>query len=355
VTSRIVLSCVFCVAFVGSAETLNAAPPDSPGTIYIDGVPCNTLCQSYMAWSRAARAAALAQNSPNAVTRHATEAGTAHSETARSKPAVRERVARRTSSSANDAHREKITEAADARKKPAAKQAEPPVQTEATGAKQAAAPPTDQAEARSARQTEDSSTKLAAAPNAEQVEAPDARRADAPASLAKVDPAASSQTNTIREQVMAAATMAEQLTIVANATPEPKAMDSEQSSGSGRPDDDKAASASSNADGLVALLISRPEIMSMSDLTAKTVAIDNSRSESQNNVRTALVAAGAPEVELSSSETKAIDRLVGGDVPAAIVALVSPDAAEAFPEIAGFRVFRIPLSPRSVKTGADTP
>ena len=34
---------------------------------------------------------------------------------------------------------------------------------------------------------------------------------------------------------------------------------------------------------------------------------------------------------------------------AAVLTLVSPEAAEWFPEIPGFRVFRIPLSPRSVK------
>jgi hypothetical protein len=34
-------------------------------------------------------------------------------------------------------------------------------------------------------------------------------------------------------------------------------------------------------------------------------------------------------------------------VPAAVVALVSTDAAQAFPDIAGFRIFRVPLSPRS--------
>jgi hypothetical protein len=36
------------------------------------------------------------------------------------------------------------------------------------------------------------------------------------------------------------------------------------------------------------------------------------------------------------------------------VTLVSPDAAEAFPEIAGFKVFRVPLSPRSSKALLDT-
>jgi hypothetical protein len=119
-------------------------------------------------------------------------------------------------------------------------------------------------------------------------------------------------------------------------------------------DGDRTASTSAT-DALVALLVSRPEIKSMSDLTGKNVAIDNSRSGSETNVRTALVAAGASAIELSAGDSKAIDRLVSGEVPAAVVALVSPDAAEAFPDIVGFKVFRIPLSPRSVKSGTNAP
>jgi hypothetical protein len=35
--------------------------------------------------------------------------------------------------------------------------------------------------------------------------------------------------------------------------------------------------------------------------------------------------------------------------------LVSPKAAEGFPEVAGFKIFRIPLSPRSINERRDTP
>jgi hypothetical protein len=64
---------------------------------------------------------------------------------------------------------------------------------------------------------------------------------------------------------------------------------------------------------------------------------------------TALVAAGAGEVQLSMGDAKAVDRVVDGEVPAAVLTLVSSDAAETFPEIAGYNVFRIPLSPGSLK------
>jgi hypothetical protein len=66
-------------------------------------------------------------------------------------------------------------------------------------------------------------------------------------------------------------------------------------------------------------------------------------------VRTAIVAAGATEVQLSEGTTTAINRLTNGEVPAAVVALVSPDATETFPDIKGFKIFHVPLSPRAAR------
>jgi hypothetical protein len=61
-----------------------------------------------------------------------------------------------------------------------------------------------------------------------------------------------------------------------------------------------------------------------------------------------IAAAGAAEVQLSEGQTTAINRVAGGEVPAAVLALVSPKAAEAFPEVAGFGIVRVPLSPRAL-------
>ena len=83
----------------------------------------------------------------------------------------------------------------------------------------------------------------------------------------------------------------------------------------------------------------------MSDLTGKEVAIEYQPSASGTSIRTAIAAAGAVEVQLNEGHTKAIDRLIAGEVPAAILPLVSPEAAEWFPDITGYRIFRIPLSP----------
>ena len=70
-------------------------------------------------------------------------------------------------------------------------------------------------------------------------------------------------------------------------------------------------------------------------------------SQSISRVRTAMVAAGALEVQLSKGQTTAINRLVAKEVPAAVVGLVSANAANSFPEIARFRTFQVPLAARS--------
>jgi hypothetical protein len=77
----------------------------------------------------------------------------------------------------------------------------------------------------------------------------------------------------------------------------------------------------------------------VSDLTSKTIAVDNKYAASNDKIRTAIVAAGAKEAQLSDGETKATDRVMSGDVPAAVLALVSSEAADGFLEIAGFKIF----------------
>ena len=162
---------------------------------------------------------------------------------------------------------------------------------------------------------------------------------------------ATSTSRTIQEQVVAATAVAERMT-VATAMPaaESKGNNNDRSNHSEavlRGDAEKIAPASpNNTDLLVALVMVGPEIKSVSGLTNKIIAIDDRHAASSGNVRTAIVAVGAPGVELSQSQTKPINRLVSGEVPAAVLALVSPEAAEGFPEIAGFKIFRIPLSSR---------
>ena len=160
---------------------------------------------------------------------------------------------------------------------------------------------------------------------------------------------ANSNTRTIQEQVAANTAVAEQVTAATPVpAPEQKANNTDRSGHAEtvlQGDAEKTAPASpNNTDHLVALLIARPEIKSVSDLTSKTVAIDDRHSASNDRVRTAIAAAGATEVQLSGGQTKAINRLISGEVPAAVLALVSAEAAKGFPEVAGFNIFRIPLS-----------
>ncbi len=129
------------------------------------------------------------------------------------------------------------------------------------------------------------------------------------------------QTRTTEEQVAAASAVAERMSV---------------------------PTLDASLDALVAVLVAGPDVKSVSDLAGKTIAIDDRYSEqSINRVRTAMAAAGALEVQLSKGQTTAINRLVGKEVPAAVVGLVSVSAADNFPELARLRTFRIPLSPRS--------
>ena len=157
-----------------------------------------------------------------------------------------------------------------------------------------------------------------------------------------VGPAPNSNGRSIQQQVAAATAVAERMTVAERITGATVATDRDGAEPS-------AGASPNNADFLVAVVMARPEIKSVSDLTGKNIAIDDRYLVSSADVRIAIAAAGGPVVQLSAGQTTAIDRLVNGEVPAAVLALVSTVAAEGFPEIAGFRIFHIPLSPRSLK------
>jgi hypothetical protein len=155
-----------------------------------------------------------------------------------------------------------------------------------------------------------------------------------------------SNIRTIEAQVAAAIALAERVT-AATAPPSP---DTKNRDGSSRlqtlvaGNTEKPGSASANdKDLLVVVLLARPDMKSVFDLTGKTIAIDNMFPASNGTVRTVLVAAGASSVQLSEGQATAINRLVNGEVLAAVLALVSVEAAEGFPEIPGFRTFTFPF------------
>ena len=301
--------------FLGSVGTLQAHPLDFPDLVYIDGLPCNRACQSYMAWSRQKKSSVAEQPAP---------------EQPAPEQSAPEKPARRSSYSAvhpaTTMHRESSKPAAHAR---IAKQAVP-------------MPPAKIAEPQ---------------PIGNAAVASEAARANVAASPPSGGEPAISAARTVQEQVAAATALAEHAT-TASAAPVPQ-QEANNVETSGRSeaaqpgDTEQTASAptsnTNNTDNLVAVLMARTEIKSISDLTGKDVAIEDPQSASGPTIRTAIAAAGAVEVQLNEGHTKAIDRLIAGEVPAAILTLASPEAAEWFPDIAGYRIFRIPLSPRAVK------
>jgi hypothetical protein len=155
-----------------------------------------------------------------------------------------------------------------------------------------------------------------------------------------VDPA-KSNTGTTEAQVAAATALAERVT----AATAPASPDAKTDNGSGRPE----TPVQGNKNPLVAVVMAHPDLKAVSDLSGKTIAIDDMYSASNAAIRMALVAAGASLVQLSEGQATAINRLLDGEVLAAVLVLVSAEAAAGFPAIPGFQIFHIPLSPASLK------
>ena len=145
-----------------------------------------------------------------------------------------------------------------------------------------------------------------------------------------------SKSRTMQEQVAAAIGVAERMTVA----------DLVAARDDVEPIKDEA---SNNTDLLVAVVMTRSEVKSVTDLAGKSVAMDERYSASSVDVWVGFVVAGNVSVEVSAGHTAAIDRLSNGEVTAAVLALVSADAADGFPEIAGFKIFRVPLWPSALK------
>jgi hypothetical protein len=417
------------IFFLGSVATLQANPLDSPGIVYIDGLPCNRACQSYMAWSRPSPARHREESESNFV-------APAEAEIQRVEHAARPRVARqpvpvprpmpRAGMAASNAkpsnpkasHSKqvaapKLADQAVGKAAPTAtaivmpekavagaqepeRKLESPVRVPPQGASIVATPPTQGPKPEAAKSEAAKSevaapvpakSEIAVLPATPEITASPDAAGEAPASvppaqaasIAPVQPteesrsevapappakseiavlpatpvaaagtAPASMPRTIQEQVVEATGMADRVTAI---TLEPEAASKSDNQGMERGDavaTDKTASGSPiNPDNLVALVLARPEINSLSDLNNRNIAIEEKQSAASGSVSAALMAAGAPEVQFSEGQAGAIDRLISGEVPAAVLTLASREAAEWFPDIQGFRIFRVPLSPRA--------
>ena len=176
---------------------------------------------------------------------------------------------------------------------------------------------------------------IAATPAASEIAAAPVTAAAAPALAPR----------TIQQQVVEATGMADLVTAIGTGREAANKSDNPGTEAGEASDTGKTASGSTDSsDNLVALVLARPEINSLSDLNNKSIAIEEKQSAASGSVSAALMAAGAAEIQFSEVQTGAIDRLINGEVPAVVLTLASPEAAEWFPDIKGFKTFRVPLS-----------
>ena len=383
------------IFFLGSSGTLQANPLDSPGVVYIDGLPCNRACQSYMAWTRPSPAQHREVGETNVVVpaevelermEHAALPRVATQPLPASRPLPRAGMAASNAkpsntkaSHTNKAAAPKLAHQATRKAVPAATATVIPEKTvektvpgvqeperkldssdrikPAQGASIAAAPPTESPKSEVAKseivkseivksevaapapaKSEPAKAEIVAPPATSKVAALPAPAGTAPASALR----------TIQQQVVEATGMADRVTaITLEREAASKSGNQGMEPGAGGATDKTASGSPINPDNLVALVLARPEINKLSDLNNRNIAIEEKQSAATGSVSAALMAAGAAEVQFSKAQTGALDRLISGEVPAAVLTLASPEAAESFPDIAGFRIFRVPLSPRA--------
>lgn len=138
-----------------------------------------------------------------------------------------------------------------------------------------------------------------------------------------VDPAAVAAAKKVREQMRVATVVAEHVMTLRDA-------------------DKKAVSSPNGGEPSIAIVVAKPEIKSVSDLTGKIIAIDDKYSNANARIHAAITSAGATDSLLASSESMAMDRLLSGKTPAAVLTLVYPETG--FSTIEGYSVFRVPLA-----------
>ena len=345
------------ILFLGSAGTLQAQPLDSPDTVYIDGQPCSRACQAYMNWSYRAQSARRREE-------REIVAVPAEPEFEQVQPVARPRAAKHAAPVARAAPQAGKTAsngyAAGAKasngKKIAAPNAAPPVAAHAMPLAVAAATPAKPAEETIADIQKPEPKVEHANPPAQTVAVAPSQPAAAPAPKelapkepSSKEPASKPSAPEVKTEAKAEVAVEKKPDVV---LPPPATLEVAAAPAAPAPamapgkarEIAKAASSASldDPDNLVALVLARPEITSLSDLNNRNIAITEKQSASSGRVSAALMAAGAAEVQFSEVKSSAIDRLMNGEVPAAVV-LAPRDVANLFPEVEGFRTFRVPL------------
>ena len=100
----------------------------------------------------------------------------------------------------------------------------------------------------------------------------------------------------------------------------------------------------------IAIVMARPDISSLAELSEKNIAVDDDQVVTNDDMVSALSASGAKGVLLNRSSSKAINRLLGEEVSAAVLDVVSEESAERFGSMnfAGYPIFKIPLTKEMV-------
>jgi hypothetical protein len=371
-----------CILFLGSIGTSQAAPPDSPDIVYVDGLPCNRACQAYMAWYRQVimsrrTAPVSAQPEPLQLVEQPPKAEaqrTTRIKENRPKSPPPIRVAKKAAPKPVDVPPAKIAGLQPADRggeaKPATPEkitASPPIANPTSGSgagttpeQVAIAPPVQDLTTATASPAPELKADSIAKPSGSQpADRGEETKSTIPekvtASPPISNPTSGSDAVTTPEQVATAPAGQDLTTATASPAPEPKADSDTKPAGRAEvppPADTETAALSppNSTDQLVAILLVRLDIKSASDLANKRVAIDVSRSESVPTVRTAIAAAGAAAVQLTEGDKPALARVIDGEVPAAVLTLASPEEAEMWSAgMPGFKILRIPLSPASVK------
>jgi hypothetical protein len=304
------------ILLVGSTGALQAQPLDSPDVVYIDGQPCSRACQAYMNWSYRAQSARRHEEREIGVV-------PVEPEFEQVQPVVRPRAPKHATPvarTAPPAAKAASNYAPGAKASNSKKIAAPAAASQAMPPAVAAATPAKVEETTAAIQKPEPKVESAKPP------APEVKtEAKAEAAVEKKPNVALPPPATLEVAAAPAAP--------APAMAPGKAREIAKSASSAALDD---------PDNLVALVLAGPEINSLSDLNNRDVAITEKQSASTGRVSAALMAAGAAEVRFSEAKSSAIDRLMNGEVPAAVV-LAPRDVANLFPEVEGFRTFRVPL------------
>jgi hypothetical protein len=341
---------------LGSTATLPAQALDSPDVVYIDGQPCSRACQAYMNWTNRALAARRHEQ------REIIVVVPPEAEFERVEPVVRPRAAKHAAPVARNAPQaaktasngnapgvnisgakvsngKKVTapNAAPAATPKVTPNALPPLVAAATPAKPVeettAAIQKPGPKVESAKPPEPAQTVAVAPPQPAAAPAPKEKASTPPAPEVKTEAKAE-----VAIEKKPEVALPPPATLEVAAAPAAPAM----APGKAREIAKDASASLDDPDNLVALVLAGPEINSLSDLNNKNIAITEKQSASSGRVSAALMAAGAAEVQFSEAKSSAIDRLMNGEVPAAVV-LAPRDVANLFPEVEGFRTFRVPL------------